>query len=262
MEGAAEGSMGVAAGDFDGDGAPDLFMTHLHGETHTLYINDGSGWFEDRTLSLGLSAASKPYTGFGTAWLDFDRDGWLDLFIADGEVNRVRSFSERGDPYPLHQPNQLLRNKAGKGVEDVSAQAGRVFALSEVSRGAAVGDIDNDGDPDILVVNNNGPVRLLRNQWPGNNHWLGLDLRLENDGNAVGARVAVISRDGQRRWRRARSDGSYASAHDPRVLIGLGNDDQAVDLQVTWPDGHREAWKGVPVDRYHRLVQGTGTASQ
>ena len=256
--GAAEGSMGVDAADVDGDGDPDLFMTHLNGETHTLYINDGQGWFEDRTRSFGLAGSTRPYTGFGTNWLDIDNDGWLDLFIANGEVNTVRALSERGDPYPLHQPNQLLRNRAGQGFDDISDQAGAVFALSEVSRGSAVGDIDNDGDPDLVVVNNAGPVRLLINQTHSGNHWLGLQLLNRHGGDAIGARVEIISADGQQRWRRSRVDGSYASASDPRVLVGLAGSDAPVDLQVTWPDGSRERWSQVDADRYHRLQQGHG----
>ena len=258
--GAAEGSMGVDAADFDGDGDPDLFMTHLNGETHTLYINNGQGWFEDRTQHYGLAAASRPYTGFGANWLDIDNDGWLDLFIADGEVNQIRALSVRGDPYPLHQPNQLLLNRGGQGFDDISAQAGAVFALSEVSRGSAVGDIDNDGDPDILVVNNAGPVRLLINQTPATHHWLGLQLLNRHGGDAIGARVEVITNDGQHRWRRSRVDGSYASANDPRIQVGLAANAAPVDVQVAWPDGHRERWQQLPTDRYHRLEQGHGSA--
>ena len=258
LEGAAEGSMGVDAADFDGDGDPDLFMTHLNGETHTLYINDGSGWFEDRGLSLGIAASSKPYTGFGTNWLDIDSDGWLDLFIANGEVNRVRALTDPDDPYPLHQPNQLLINRQGRRFDDLSAAAGPVMALSEVSRGSAVGDIDNDGDPDILVLNNAGPARLLLNQWPNDHHWLGLHLLDRKGGAAVGARARVTTADGRVLWRRSRRDGSYASASDPRILVGLGDARGQVDLEVTWPDGSRQTWQGLRTDRYHRLTQGDG----
>lgn len=256
--GAAEASMGVDAADVDGDGDPDLFMTHLNGETHTLYINDGQGWFEDRSRRFGLAGSSRPYTGFGTNWLDVDNDGWLDLFIANGEVNQVRALSDRGDPYPLHQPNQLLLNRNGQRFDDISKQAGAVFALSEVSRGSAVGDIDNDGDPDLVVVNNAGPLRLLLNQTSNDNHWLGLQLLNRHGGDAIGAHIAISDGKQQRRWRHSRVDGSYASASDPRILVGLANNKAAVDLLVSWPDGSQERWTQLAIDRYHRLQQGSG----
>ena len=140
-----------------------------------------------------------------------------------------------------------------------------MFELSEVSRGAAFGDLDNDGDVDVLVGNNTGPVRLLVNTIGSRRHWLGLRLVGSMDGSAsghgrdmLGARVAVI-RDGEpTRWRRARSDGSYASANDPRVLVGLGESAAAPDVQVRWPSGQAEAWDEVPVDRYTTLTEGQG----
>ncbi len=257
MEGVAEASMGVDAGDFDGDGDLDLFMTHLLGETNTLYVNDGQGWFEDRSLATGLGVPSKGYTSFGTAWLDFDNDGWLDLFAANGEVRIVPILARAGDDYPLHQPNQLFRNLGDGRFQEVSAQAGPAFALSEVSRGAGFGDLDNDGDSDILVVNNNGPLRLLRNDIGAARPWLGLRLVSRQGRDALGALVEVKLDDGRSLWRRARSDGSYASANDPRVLVGLGQ--ASVDwIQVQWPDGSRERFEGLEPGRYHSLRQGDG----
>jgi hypothetical protein len=150
LDGQAEGSMGVSAGDFDGDGDEDLFMTHIMGETNTLFVNNGKALFEDRTISVGLSAASFPYTSFGTGWIDYDNDGWLDLFVVSGAVLTIESLARAGDPYPLHQPNQIFRNERGKRFTDVTSHAGKDFALSEVSRGAAFGDVDNDGDIEVV----------------------------------------------------------------------------------------------------------------
>ncbi|MCP4042146.1 MAG: CRTAC1 family protein [Gammaproteobacteria bacterium] len=258
MEGAAEASMGVDAADFDGDGDEDLFMTHFLGETNTIYVNNGDGWFDDRTTATGLAAPSKAFTSFGTAWFDYDNDGWLDLLVANGGVNVIPVLARGGDPYPLHQPNQLFRNRGEGNFQDVTGSAGKVFTLSEVSRGAAFGDLDNDGDTDVVVANNSGPVRLLINHVGERKHWLGLRL-LDRSGHvANGARVAVSRPGGVTLWRRARRDGSYASANDSRVLVGLGDKVEIDKVEVYWTDGRVEVWSGIGADRYHTLRQGEG----
>jgi len=257
-EGNAEGSMGVDAGDFDNDGDEDLFMTHLPHEGNNLYVNDGSAMFDDRSTPSGLGPASLGYTGFGTAWFDYDNDGWLDLLAANGAVH-LRP-GRAGGKFPYDERNLLFRNLGNGKFEEVSKRAGPVFELSEVSRGAAFGDIDNDGDIDVLITNNNGPVRLLINEIGNRNHWLGLRLvgsREKRD--MLGARVGIVLADGRTLWRRARSDGSYASANDPRVLVGLGTASQPVRVRVVWPDGRTEEWAGVTVDRWMTLTEGTGT---
>lgn len=256
-DGKAEGSMGVDAGDFDNDGDEDLFMTHLTGETNTLYVNDGAGLFEDRSEVSGLGPASLSSTGFGAAWSDFDNDGWLDILVVNG---RVKKTEERANEvFPYDQRKQLFRNVGGGRFEDVTDRAGGAFELSEVSRGAAFGDIDNDGDVDVLVGNDGGQVRLLMNEIDSGNHWLGLRLvGGEAPRDMVGARVELLHRDGTTRWRRARTDGSYASANDPRVLIGLGDATQVERLRVHWPSGQVEEWTDIVVDRYTTLIEGTG----
>ena len=199
--GRAEAGMGVAAADFDADGDEDLFVTNLIGETNTLYLNDGKGLFEDATVRLKLAAPSRPFTGFGTDWFDFDNDGWLDLFVANGAVAIVDVL--RGRPYPYQQRNLLLRNEGGQGFRDLTGDAGPALALEEVSRGAAFGDIDNDGDVDIVVSNNNGPARLLLNE-QRSRHWL--SIRLEGTTAArdgQGALVRVL-----RTWRASSREAS------------------------------------------------------
>ena len=258
MEGTPEASMGVDAVDIDGDGDEDLFMTHLLGETNTLYVNNGEGWFEDRTVSTGLAAPSRGYTSFGTAWLDYDNDGWLDLYIGNGGVNNFLTLVLQNDPYPLHQTNQLFRNLGGGQFKEVTKQAGRVFELSEVSRGVVCGDVDNDGDADLLVVNNNGRARLLINQVGARQHWLGLRLVGRDGRDALGARVRIERPKAPPLWRRARTDGSYASANDPRVLVGLGGARELGVLRVYWPSGRVEEWSNLAVDRYTTLREGQG----
>jgi enediyne biosynthesis protein E4 len=256
MTAKAEASMGVDAADFDDDGDEDLFMTELTGEGSNLFVNDGRGTFDDRSGPSGLGVASLPFTGFGTGWFDADSDGRLDLLALNGTVQIVDSLRQAGDRYPLHQRKLLLRNAGGGRFEDASARGGAAFALSEVGRGAAFGDVDNDGDTDVLVGNNNGPTRLLVNEAPGR-HWLGVRLAGTGGRDMLGARVDVTTSDGPRR-RRARSDGSYASANDPRVLVSLGDKAEPPRVRVTWPGGRSETWAGVAIGRYTTLREGEG----
>ena len=262
--GQPEASMGVTVGDFDADGDEDLFLTHLIRETNTLYLNDGSGLFEDVTHEAGLDTPSWEFTGFGTAWLDYDNDGWLDLLAANGEVKVIPALEARGDPHPLHQTNQLFHNLgAGPGgavrFEEITDRAGEVFELSEVSRGVAVGDVDNDGDADVLLLNNNGPARLLINGVGQDRHWLGLRLLGgEPARDRLGAWIEIARPGRPSLWRRAATGGSFLSASDPRVLVGLGDSSEVERVTVTWPGGGREQWQ-VEADRYTTLREGSGS---
>ncbi len=255
--GERKANMGVDAGDFDADGDDDLFVTELISQGSSLWVNDGTGMFEEQSARLGIRGPSLPYTGFGAAWLDIDNDGWLDLLAVNGDVNQnVKTLARPGDPFPLGQRRQLFRNIGGR-FEDVSNRAGSMFAHAEVGRGAAFGDIDNDGDTDVLVANGAGPVRLLVNTIGSRNHWLGL--RLVSTGaarDALGAHVEIRRSSGPALVRRAHADGSYASANDPRVLAGLGISTEVPRVRVTWPDGTSEEWSSVAIDRYTTLVQG------
>jgi enediyne biosynthesis protein E4 len=256
-----EGSMGIASGDFDADGDEDLFISNIVGETSAFYVNDGRGNFEDARARAGLAQPTAAFTGFGTDWFDYDNDGWLDLFVANGAVNIVEA--QRGQPSPFRMRNQLFRNTgAGKFVE-TSIDGGPAFARAEIGRGAAFGDVDNDGDLDIVVTNNDGPVRLLLNQARAGSHWL--QVRLEQPqgpGNrlAFGARVGVERAGKPTMWRRVRTDGSYLSASDVRVHVGLSDSPAITAVVVQWPDGTRERWTDVRADRVLVLRRGTGQA--
>ena len=252
--GRAEASMGVDAGDADNDGDQDLFMTHLPAEGNNLYVNQGDGLFEDRSAPSGLGPGSLGHSGFGTAWLDYDNDGWLDLLVVNGAIEAVRD--RQTETFAYDEPNLLFRNDGNGRFTDVTPEAGRVFARSEVSRGAAFGDIDNDGDTDVVVSNLNAPARLLLNQVGNRRHWLGLALTRPDGRPVVGARVTVTTGDGRTLVRRARADGSYASANDPRVLVGLGDDGGAVRVRVQWPGGGTDEWDALAVDRWTTLVEG------
>ena len=213
--------------------------------TNTFCQNDGRANFTDITDSIGVGAPSRPRTGFGTGWFDFDNDGFLDLFVANGAVTAVPI---QKSVFPYREPNQLFRNVDGT-FEDVSEQAGAAVTDEWVSRGVALGDIDNDGDTDIVVVNATGPAQLLLNQVGNRANWIGVDLRV---GGIAGnhARVGAAA-DGRIQWRTARRDGSYLSSNDPRVLFGLANYLGAVDLLVAWRDGTTEVWTQIPQQQYH-----------
>jgi len=260
-DGDAKSSMGVDAGDFDNDGDEDLFITELTGQGVDLYVNNGSGVFEEQSARTGLRLASLPSTGFGTAWLDVDNDGWLDLLTVNGAVTQNVGAVARHEPFSLQQRKQLFRNTGQGRFEEVTERAGAIFREPDVSRGAAFGDIDNDGDIDVVVGNASGPLRLLVNTIGQQKHWIGLRLvGQQTRRDLIGARVAIVRPDGVTIRRRARSDGSYASANDPRVLGGLGDLGAPPTVRVQWPDGRIEEWRGVAIDRYTALQQGTGTS--
>ena len=265
--GKAKAGMGVAAGDFDGDGDEDLFVTNLRGEGNDLYVNDGSGLFEEQSERSGLGPGSLPFTGFGATFVDVDNDGWLDVLVVNGAVQTIEALRQANDPFPLHQPKRLFRNLGngpfdsaqGKRFEDATARGGAALQLSEVSRGAAFGDVDNDGDIDVVIANNNGPARLIVNEVGSRSHWIGVRV-INGKRDMLGARVGVVRSDGVTLWRRARTDGSYASASDPRVVVGLGQVSAPVTVRVTWPDGKTEEWTNVAIDKYTTLQQGRGNA--
>ena len=265
--GQAEASMGVDAGDIDNDGDEDLIVTNWLDQMNVLYVNDGMGNFEDRRAASGLGAPSLAKTGFGAGWFDFDHDGWLDLFVANGGVATIEALARAKDPFPLKMTPQLYRNTgpsagAGQSVrfEDVSSRAGAVFKIADVGRGVAFGDVDNDGNTDILVANANGTLRLLMNHTSNRNHWIGLRLvGGSKTRDMVGARVEIIRDGAPSIWRRARADGSYASSNDPRVLTGLGPSAAAPRVTVTWPSGRVESFAGVAIDRYTTLAEGAGS---
>jgi hypothetical protein len=260
--GVPEASMGVDAADIDEDGDVDLFLAHIMEETNTLYLNEGNGFFADATIEAGLALPSIRRTAFGTGWFDYDNDGWLDLLVLNGAVTIIAELAKAGDSYPLHQPNQLFRNNGNTTFEEITERAGDSFRLSEVSRGAAFGDVDNDGDTDILVANSRGPARLLLNNCGRRNDWLGLKLvDKDRKRDMLGATVEITSNRGVKRFRRVKTDGSFCSSNDPRILVGLGDAELALHVRVRWPDGIFEEWHDLKTNRYHTLYQGSAPKS-
>lgn len=258
--GMAEAGMGIALGDIDGDGDFDLFISHLRHESNTLYRFDRQTRFRDDSTPAGLAGPSLPYTGFGTGFFDFDHDGDLDLAVANGRVTRGPLLTaSRPAAYWDHyaEPNLLFENN-GRGFFTPAGKDDLFCRTVENSRGLAFGDIDNDGDIDLLVNNEGGPARLYRNIAPKRGHWLGiraLDPALRRD--AIGARVEVVTATG-RYVRQIMTGYGFLTSHDPRAHFGLGAATAVDSVIVHWPDGSREAFTGLPVDSYVTLVKGSG----
>lgn len=264
LHGQSEAGMGVTAGDFDGDQDPDLFVTHLGQESNTLYRNLGPAiGFNDDTGTSGLGAASMAYTGFGTAAFDVELDGDLDLFIVNGRVRRGDLLPNTAvlPPWNIYaEPNLFYLNDGTGRFRSAGPAAASLCEPIEVTRGLAVGDVDSDGDVDLLVSNLQGRARLYRNDAPRQGHWLrvrAVDPRLKRD--AIGARVSVWTGD-RCVVRTIRRGFSYLSSSDPRAHFGLGNANRVDRILVRWPDGLEERFGAMPTDQAIELLRGTGEA--
>lgn len=258
-DGHARAGMGLAAGDLYGDGGESIVVTNLPKEGFTLFARQPSGDFMDSSVQAGVLRPSLPYTGFGVGLLDIENRGLLDLFSANGSV-LAGPAARSDDPYPYHERNLLLRNLGpGKGFEDVTAQAGPALDHLDVSRAAVFGDLDNDGGVDIIVTNNNGPARLLRNTTPDRGHWLLVRLEgVRSNRSGYGSTVELFRKDGKSVQRWVRGDGSYLAANDPRVHFGLGKTAEIDRIRVRWASGICEDWSGISADRVLNLREGSG----
>ena len=255
-EGAYQAGMGTALGDLDGDGRPDLAVTNFYGEATTLYRNLGGGTYSDRTVASGLAAASRYRLGFGLAFLDADNDGRLDLATANGHVNDDRPR------FPYAMPAQLVLG-IGKGrVADASATAGECWSAPRIGRGLAVADLDNDGRPDLLIVSQDGPLAYFRNrsEGPGRSATFRLEGGPASGRDAVGARVTVLA-GGRRQVAVRFGGGSFQSASDPRVRVGLGPVDWIDEVEVRWPSGRVDRHAGLPAGAGHLLREADPAAA-
>jgi hypothetical protein len=268
--GQAQSGMGVDAEDIDGDGLPELFVTNFQNEYNTLYSNLGKGSFLDASAFLGLAADSIPWVGWGCALADFDGDGWPDCFVANGHVDDNRRLI--GQPIDYEEPPLLYRNVApedrrtaprgvGAGQDRrfrlSTRDVGPYFASRHVGRGAAFGDLDDDGDLDIVVSHKDAAPAVLRNDTPTANRWIRLKLvGTRSNRDAVGARVEVETAGGTI-YRQRKGGCSLQSSHDPRLLIGLGSAPEVARLTVRWPSGAKTTREHLATNTTHEIVEGS-----
>jgi hypothetical protein len=255
-EGQPQAGMGTDMADVDGDGLVEVFVTNLDRETHSLYQNLGGGFFADVTVESGLARETLPFVGFGTAFFDFDNDTDLDLAIANGDVlDNVGLFR---DDATYEQRNLLLANDGTGRFTDVGPVSGSGFALEKVSRALAVGDLDNDGDLDILVTNNGQTADVLRNEGGSrNNSLLVRVVGTESNRSGVGARLRLTLGD-RILARDVKAGSSYLGQNDLRVHFGLGNSASADRLEVTWPSGTVDVVEHLDANQIVTLVEGQG----
>ena len=252
-KGQAQSGMGVDAEDVNGDGLPDLFVTNFANEYNTLYINNRGGYFMDSTPYFGLAADTMPWVGWGTALVDLDNDGWPDNFVANGHVDDNRRLLNQ--PVDYEEFALLFVNLKGKRFRLATLDAGPYFDTKHVGRGAAFGDIDNDGDIDIIVNHKDRPAAVLRNDTKNDNRWIRLDLQgTKSNRDAIGARVEVLAGD-QKIFRQRKGNFSMLSANDPRLLIGVGPVEKVAEVTVHWPSGRKSVLKEVVTNKAHKIVE-------
>jgi hypothetical protein len=256
-DGRARSGMGVDAADLDQDGWEDLTVTNVDQEMYSVYHNNKDGTFDDLSPSNGIAEATRTMSGWGLRFFDYDNDGDLDLFIANGHPDDQIEIHSGSVTY--REPLLLFHNEAG-ALKNISASAGPIFHEPLAARGLALGDFDNDGAVDVLISTNNGAPVLLRNEAAKANHWLGIKLigRKANI-DAIGARVTW--RAGSLKRSRLKSGGgSYQSSHDPRMVLGIGANKKIDQLEIRWPapSTRVDTFTELPIDRYITIVEGTG----
>ncbi len=250
--GLPQAGMGVDAEDFDGDGRSDLFVTNFENEYNTLYRNLGEARFIDETPTLGL-VDHMPWIGWGCALADFDNDGWPDIFVTNGHVDDNRR--ELGEQVDYAQPPLLYRNLAGKRFALATRDVGPYFDADHVGRGAAFGDLDDDGKLDIVVNHKGGRPAILMNATPSAHHWVRFDLvGTKSNRDAIGAQIEVHA-GGRVIHRQRKGGGSMESAHDPRVLVGIEATSQVDLVIIRWPSGTITEKSNLKSDTTHRIVE-------
>ncbi len=256
VDGKAQAGMGADAADYDGDGRLDVFVTNFSQDSNTLYHNGAEGFFLDVSHQAGVAMPSLPYLGWGAGFADFDNDGLLDIFVANGHVYPEIDRFGLGTKYL--QRKQLFQNRGKGQFKDVSEDVGGGLLIEKSSRGAAFGDIDNDGDIDVLVINMNDRPTLLQNDTRSSNNWIALKLvGRSHNRDAIGARV-WLEEEGSLQVAEVRSGGSYLSHNDMRVRFGLGRRTKVPPMKVRWPDGAVERFDALTPNTTLVIRQGQG----
>jgi len=256
--GVAQSGMGVAVGDFDADGWLDIARTNFTDQVTTLYRNYGKAAFDDSSIKAGLGVNRK-YLGFGVGFLDFDNDGWKDLFIANGHV--YSQIVNRKLHVTYRQPKVLYRNLGNGHFEDVSRKAGPAIRTESLGRGCAFGDFDNDGDVDVIVNNLDGPPTLLRNDGGNKNSWIMIKcVGTRSNRSAIGARIKVTSGE-HTQIDEVMSGSSYYSQNDFRLHFGLGRATKADSVEVAWPSGVKESFTNLSANQLYVLQETKGILS-
>ena len=249
--GKAESGMGTDFGDFNGDGRIDLIVTNIDQEMNNLFANLGEDWFMDLTLAAGLGQVAIPYSGFGVRFLDYDNDGDLDLVVLNGHVLDDIHLYRADVVYA--QPPLLLENAGDGKFSDAGKEAGKIWRKPMVGRALATGDYDNDGDWDLLFVNNGQHPVLLRNDGGNRNPWLGVELvGTRSNHNGIGV-VLILTTNQRKVLRELHGGSSYQAAHDRRLLFGLGEEEEIRALEIHWPSGVVQRLKPLQVRRYHAI---------
>jgi hypothetical protein len=246
VDGRTYAGMGADFADYNNDGWPDIVVTDLANQRYSLYQNNGDGSFTYASHTAGIGQMTLPHSGWGVHFLDYDNDGWKDLLIAQGhDLDTI----ELNYPNLRYREPMLLARNTGRGFVDVSRQSGGVFRQAWVSRGLAIGDLDNDGRLDAVVTTNDGPVHILHNETRVGNHWILLKLvGHKSNRDAIGAEVTLVTRSGPQ-YATVSTAGSYLSASDKRVHFGLGQESVAQKIEIRWPSGIRQTLKDVPADQ-------------
>jgi RNA polymerase sigma factor (sigma-70 family) len=256
QQGLATGSKGIAIGDFNSSGRLSLFVTNYENELPTLYINETIGgrlFFRYGTLLSGIDKTGQSGVGWGTAFIDYDNDGQLDLFIANGHTIRHDFGKSKRKQRPV-----LLRNQGNGQFVDVTTQAGIYFQTGHNARGVVAVDLDNDGKLDLIISHVNEPVVILRNQAvEKDHHWIGFVLVGKDHRDVVGAKI-IVETNARTQTSFVHSGGSYASSSDHRHLFGLGKTEKVRRIRIVWPRGEEQHWDGLTLDRYWRLTEGKG----